>query len=98
MHVVGFFWCFFFFFFFWGGGGVKILNFDILWGLQYNIYVVGLWRYKVFCGYLVFLGGGGCVTSELYFFRVNSKSKKDNKDQEPIQSSTTPVPGYQMGK
>ena len=46
----------------------------------------------------MFLGGGGCVTSELYFFRVDSKSKKYNKDQEPIQSSTTPVPGYQMGK
>ena len=26
------------------------------------------------------------------------KSKKDSKDQESIQSSTTPVPGYQMGK
>ena len=26
------------------------------------------------------------------------KSKKDNKDQESIQSSTTRVPGYQKGK
>ena len=26
------------------------------------------------------------------------KSKKDSKDQESIQPSTTPVPGYQMGK
>ena len=26
------------------------------------------------------------------------KSKKDSKNQESIQSSTTPVPGYQMGK
>ena len=26
------------------------------------------------------------------------QSKKDSKDQESIQSSTTPVPGYQMGK
>ena len=26
------------------------------------------------------------------------KRKKDSKDQESIQSSTTPVPGYQMGK
>ena len=26
------------------------------------------------------------------------QSKKDSKDQELIQSSTTPVPGYQMGK
>ena len=25
------------------------------------------------------------------------QSKKDSKDQESIQSSTTPVPGYQMG-
>ena len=25
-----------------------------------------------------------------------NKSKKDSKDQESIQSSTTPVPGYQM--
>ena len=27
-----------------------------------------------------------------------NQSKKDSKDQESIQSSTTPVPGYQMGK
>ena len=27
-----------------------------------------------------------------------NKSKKDSNDQESIQSSTTPVPGYQMGK
>ena len=26
------------------------------------------------------------------------RSKKDSKDQESIQSSTTPVPGYKMGK
>ena len=26
------------------------------------------------------------------------QSKKDGKDQEPKQSSTTPDPGYQMGK
>ena len=26
----------------------------------------------------------------------NYKSKKDSKDQESIQSSTTPVPGYQI--
>ena len=26
------------------------------------------------------------------------KSKKDSKDQESIQSRTTPVPGYQIGK
>ena len=26
------------------------------------------------------------------------ESKKDSKDQELMQSSTTPVPGYQMGK
>ena len=31
-------------------------------------------------------------------FCTNGKSKKDSKDQESIQSSTTPVPGYQMGK
>ena len=29
---------------------------------------------------------------------VKYKSKKDNKDQESIHSSTTPVPRYQMGK
>ena len=32
----------------------------------------------------------GCVSP--------SKSKKDGKDQESIQSSTTPDPGYHMGK
>ena len=47
--------------------------------------------------------------STLNFFRLVSiasrseitpcnKRKKDSKDQESIQSSTTPVPGYQMGK
>ena len=35
----------------------------------------------------------------LYFiFLLSCESKKDSKDQELIQSSTTPVPGYQMGK
>ena len=29
---------------------------------------------------------------------VPYQSKKDGKDQESIKSSTTPVPGYQMGK
>ena len=29
---------------------------------------------------------------------VVCKSKKDGKDQETIQSSTTPDPGYYMGK
>ena len=29
---------------------------------------------------------------------VITESKKDSKDQESIQSSTTSVPGYQMGK
>ena len=28
----------------------------------------------------------------------HTSSKKDGKDQETIQSSTTPDPGYQMGK
>ena len=28
----------------------------------------------------------------------NKQSKKDGKDQETIQSSTTPDPGYHMGK
>ena len=28
----------------------------------------------------------------------SNKSKKDSNDQESIQSSTKPVPGYQMGK
>ena len=28
----------------------------------------------------------------------SDKIKKDSKDQEPIQSSITPVPGYQKGK
>ena len=30
--------------------------------------------------------------------RIMYKSKKDGKDQETIQSSTTPDPGYHMGK
>ena len=29
---------------------------------------------------------------------IIGKSKKDSKDQESIQSSTMPVPGYQMEK
>ena len=29
---------------------------------------------------------------------VQYESKKESKDQESIQSSTTPDPGYQMGK
>ena len=29
---------------------------------------------------------------------IGKKSKKDSKDQESIQSSTTPVPGHHMGK
>ena len=33
----------------------------------------------------------------IMIYKLN-KSKKDSKDQESIQSSTTPVPGYQMGK
>ena len=32
------------------------------------------------------------------FVKLRLKSKKDSKEQESIQSSTTPVPGYQMGK
>ena len=34
----------------------------------------------------------------LYMSIHSLQSKKDSKDQESIQSSTTPVPGYQMGK
>ena len=30
--------------------------------------------------------------------QICDESKKDNNDQESIQSSTTPVPGYQMRK
>ena len=32
------------------------------------------------------------------FEHFGIESKKDSKDQESIQSSTAPVPGYQMGK
>ena len=31
-------------------------------------------------------------------FEKGHNSKKDSNEQESIQSSTTPVPGYQMGK
>ena len=31
-------------------------------------------------------------------FTVSTQSKKEDKDQETIQSSTTPDPGYHMGK
>ena len=34
------------------------------------------------------------VSNCLYY----KKSKKDSKDQEMMQSNTTPVSGYQMGK
>ena len=32
------------------------------------------------------------------WFVITLQSKKDRKDQEPIQSRTTPVTGYQIGK
>ena len=40
------------------------------------------------------------MVSEKNIFKVSPiiKSKKDSKDQESIQSSTPPVPGYQIGK
>ena len=36
----------------------------------------------------------------MYYNRLDDcwQSKKDSKDQESIQLSITPVPGYQMGK
>ena len=35
----------------------------------------------------------------IYFLKqTSSKSKKDGKDQKSVQSSTTPDPGYHMGK
>ena len=37
----------------------------------------------------------------VYYFALGTyvyKSKKDSKDQESMQSSTTPVPRFQMGK
>ena len=37
--------------------------------------------------------------SHLFFYSIfHSKSKEEGKDQETIQSSTTPDPGYHMGK
>ena len=33
-----------------------------------------------------------------YLLEASYQSKKDGKDQETIQSSTTPDPGYHMGK
>ena len=38
------------------------------------------------------------VGHPIYLGVYGIKSKKDSKDQESIQSSTTPVLGYQMGK
>ena len=38
------------------------------------------------------------TVSRLSLFLDLYKSKKDDKDQKSIQSSTTPVPGYHMGK
>ena len=35
---------------------------------------------------------------ERYHLKVHTKSKKDGKDQDTIQSSSTPDPGYHMGK
>ena len=32
------------------------------------------------------------------YTHCDNQSKKDSKDQESIQSSTTPVQGYQIGK
>ena len=34
----------------------------------------------------------------LFLPKIYTKSKKDSEDQQSIQSSATPVPGYQMGK
>ena len=39
-----------------------------------------------------------CKQDEYFFRNVNILCKKDSKDQDSIQSSTTPVPGYQKGK
>ena len=43
---------------------------------------------------------GGNVSCLVIFFSIffSYKSKKDGKDQETIQSSTTNEPGYHMGK
>ena len=38
------------------------------------------------------------VTNASCVLNGSSLSKEDSKDQESIQPSTTPVPGYQMGK
>ena len=44
-------------------------------------------------------GGGGVILPHCLSIKISPcKSKKDSKNQESIQSSTTPVPGYQMGK
>ena len=53
------------------------------------------------CAASQLLGGGPLMW--MMHLHVNQKhddykSKKDSKDQESLQSSTTPVPGYQMGK
>ena len=89
--------CFCICFFFGGGGEYQNSKFQYFMGFQYTIYVVGLLGYKAFCGYPFFWVGGG-VSLLNYIFRVNSKSKKDSKDQEPIQSSHIPVLGYHIEK
>ena len=39
-----------------------------------------------------------CLLLAVFVVSTLKQSKKDSKDQESIQSSTTPVPEYQMGK
>ena len=39
-----------------------------------------------------------CLLLAVFVVSTLKQSKKDSKDQESIQSSTTPVPEYQIGK
>ena len=50
------------------------------------------------CSQEPFYGASSFEYLQQMFWLRNNKSKKDSNDQESIQSSITPVPGYQMGK
>ena len=47
---------------------------------------------------VTFLGQCMCRFSFIFFILVSIESRKDGKDQETIQSSTTPDTIYHMGK
>ena len=63
--------------------------------LECVVYIIGKSSVKFDIRYIIVRKSILFLTSLLYFA---IKSKKKGKDQESIQSNTTPDPGHQMGK